>query len=58
MRWPKLSKRYYKNDLDKRVFSYYRLIGWHNFQAHLGNRLYSLIIPAKRTDKIEELGNA
>lgn len=49
MRWPKLSKRHYENDLDKRIFSYYRLIGWYNFQIRLGNSLYSLIIPAKRT---------
>jgi len=49
MRWPKLSKRQYENTLDKRVFAYYRLIGWYNFQIHLGSILYSLIIPAKRT---------
>jgi len=49
MRWPKLTKRYYSNRRDKTVFAYYRLIGWHNFQLHLGNNLYSLIIPAKRT---------
>jgi len=49
MRWPKLSKRHYENRRDKRVFAYYRLIGWYNLQARLGNILYSLIIPAKRT---------
>lgn len=49
MRLPKLSKRQYNNTSDKRVFAYYRLIGWYNFQVHLGNSLYSLIIPAKRT---------
>ena len=58
MRWPKLSKRQYTNNLDKRVYAYYRLIGWYCFQLRLGNRLYSLIIPAKRTDKIAKLGNA
>ncbi len=47
MRIPKLTMRNYNNLLDKKIFNYYRLIGWYNFQLHLKNRLISLIIPAK-----------
>lgn len=48
MRIPKLTKRLRTNKLDKKIFNYYRLIGWYNFQLHLGNYIFSLIIPAKR----------
>lgn len=47
MRLPKLSRRKYNNQLDKKIFNYYRLIGWYNFQLHLNGWLFSLIIPAK-----------
>lgn len=49
MRLLKLTTRQYTNDLDKRVYAYYRLIGWYCFQIHLRDKLYSLIIPARRT---------